>query len=809
MNKVLTASTGVIMSQSPGNGFPHFESCSWVVKVEPGYNITFTIEHFMTSRQFDELEIFDVWGGGYTHKTETASLVDLCERSLMIMRRVEDAYGSRPRSSSFPLRFPLQDCTLTGSPASQRRVPTFDLGAFQNGGPSRQSNLLITLSGNYSSPLSITSSGNKVYLHWSFDHTTSHKGFRIRYSAAYCSSPPNPFNGTVHSLTGTKLGSTLRFSCDQGFRLIGQSSATCTRNPQGIYQWNAPVPLCQVLSCGMPVPPVNGSISGQDFTLGARARYQCNPGFRLAGPITTSVVCQDSGRWSAIEAPPRCIPGSCQDISHSAVDHGRWRLIYGTQNQYDAIMMLICDLGYYYRGRRVIRCQANSTWDYPDPRPACKIISCGDLGTPPNGHKIGTLTVYGATAIFSCNTGYTLVGSRVRECMSNGLWSGSQVQCLAGHCGNPEPIVNGQINGENYNYRGSVVYQCNPGFRLIGVSVRICEQDHRWSGNTPVCVRKSTPPLPPSALPGKKYIIISKDLGVSNNSCIFTPSSMVTWIAITCGHPGNPTFGMTQGTQFNLNDAVRFVCNTGYVLHGTGKSTCQSNGQWSNALPKCKIVNCTEPGHVDNSVRQVLTSGPHRYSFQTAVSYRCNPGHYLLGTSSISCQGDGTWDRSLPKCLLVLCDRPSVPPYAQVSGDRRTVGSVIRFSCIGQRVVVGNTTRMCQLDGHWSGSLPHCSGESAGLCGDPGVPFHGIRLGEEFKVGSLVRFSCEPGYVLRGSQERTCLANGSWVGTQPECHGEATSGHYSRVCPGWEEEEEEGGGGGLVVVVVEQEEEDG
>src|SRR4029434_10533953 len=58
------------------------------------------------------------------------------------------------------------------------------------------------------------------------------------------------------------------------------------------------------------------------------------------------------------------------------------------------------------------------------------VISCGELGTPPNGNKIGTLTVFGATAIFSCNTGYTLVGSRVRECMSNGLWSGSEVQCL-------------------------------------------------------------------------------------------------------------------------------------------------------------------------------------------------------------------------------------------------------------------------------------------------------------------------------------------------------------------------------------------
>ncbi|XP_055074905.1 CUB and sushi domain-containing protein 2 [Misgurnus anguillicaudatus] len=654
MNEVLTASTGIILSQSPGSSLPHFESCSWVVKVDSGYNITFTVEHFQTSRQFDELEIFD--------------------------------------------------------------------------GPSRQSPLLISLSGNYSSPLSITSSSNRVFLHWSFDHTSSHKGFRIRYSAAYCSTPDPPVNGSVHSQTGTKLGSTLRFSCDRGFNLIGQTTATCTRTPQGIHQWNAPVPLCQVVSCGMPIAPVNGTVIGQHFTLGSRVTFSCNPGFRLANAQPVSTVCLESGRWSPMETRPRCVPVTCPDISHSTVDHGRWRLIYGMQNKYEAMMMLTCDPGYFYKGQRVIRCQANGTWDYPEPRPSCEIISCGELGTPPNGNKIGTLTVYGATAIFSCNTGYTLVGSRVRECMSNGLWSGAEVQCLSGHCGTPEPIVNGQIIGENYNYRGSVVYQCNPGFRLIGVSVRICEQDHRWSGKTPVC------------------------------------------IPITCGHPGTPANGVTQGTQFNLNDIVRFACNPGYVLQGVVKSHCQLNGQWSNALPKCKIVNCTEPGHVENGVRQVLPSGPHRYSFQTAVTYSCNPGYYLLGTSTLSCQGDGTWDRSLPMCLLVLCDRPSLPPYVQISGDRHTVGSVIRFSCMGQRTIVGNTTRMCQLDGQWSGSLPHCSGDLAGMCGDPGVPVHGIRLGEEFSVGNVVRFSCESGYILKGSSERSCLANRTWVGIQPECH---------------------------------------
>lgn len=59
-------------------------------------------------------------------------------------------------------------------------------------------------------------------------------------------------------------------------------------------------------------------------------------------------------------------------------------------------------------------------------------------------------------------------------------------------------------------------------------------------------------------------------------------------LAITCGHPGNPANGRTNGSEFNLNDVVNFTCNRGYVLSGNARAQCRLNGQWSSPLPVCK-----------------------------------------------------------------------------------------------------------------------------------------------------------------------------------------------------------------------------
>lgn len=59
MNKVMTDSWGVILSPTPTGSYPHFQTCSWVIRVEPDYNITLTVEYFLSEKQYDEFGIFD------------------------------------------------------------------------------------------------------------------------------------------------------------------------------------------------------------------------------------------------------------------------------------------------------------------------------------------------------------------------------------------------------------------------------------------------------------------------------------------------------------------------------------------------------------------------------------------------------------------------------------------------------------------------------------------------------------------------------------------------------------------------------
>ncbi|XP_051920530.1 CUB and sushi domain-containing protein 3-like isoform X1 [Hippocampus zosterae] len=597
-------------------------------------------------------------------------------------------------------------------------------------GPNIYSQSLASLSGDIETPFNLTTTGHQLLLRWSSDHGTNRRGFHIRYvgeyQTLYCSTPDSPQHGFVVSQTGGHVNSTVRWACDRGYKLIGKGTAVCKKTASGYYTWDTPIPACQAVSCGVPSAPVNGGVLAADYSVGTRVTYFCDSGYRLSSKELTTTVCQPDGTWSNHNKIPGCILMMCPSLSSFSLDHGKWSIVNGSSYEYGTKIIFTCNPGYFRVGPAHIQCLANGVWSWRNERPRCRIISCGDLPIPPNGKKIGTQITFGASAIFSCNLGYVLTGSIVRECLLSGLWSGTETHCLAGHCGIPEQIVNGQVIGENFGYRDTVVYQCNSGFRLIGSSVRICQQDHNWSGQFPVC------------------------------------------IPVTCGHPGSPIYGRTIGEGYNYNDVVRFSCNKGYSLEGPSSAQCQASRQWSQLPATCRVVNCTDPGIPANSIRESKIEHGN-FTFGSVVFYNCNPGYDLFGSSVLTCQPVGHWDKPLPECIEVNCGHPGCPPHGVMIGEKFTFGSTVQYSCSGDRQLVGDSLLTCQLHGHWSGPLPHCSGNIVGTCGDPGTPTHASREAGNFKVRSKVRFTCAIGHTLYGSAERICFPNGTWSGRQPFC----------------------------------------
>ena len=55
-----------------------------------------------------------------------------------------------------------------------------------------------------------------------------------------------------------------------------------------------------VIACGDPGTPSNGSRTGSVFTFGGTVRYRCNQGYKLSG--SSNRTCEPSGRWSGNKA---------------------------------------------------------------------------------------------------------------------------------------------------------------------------------------------------------------------------------------------------------------------------------------------------------------------------------------------------------------------------------------------------------------------------------------------------------------------------------------------------------------------------
>ena len=122
---------------------------------------------------------------------------------------------------------------------------------------------------------------------------------------------------------------------------------------------------------------------------------------------------------------------------------------------------------------------------------------------------------------------------------------------------------------------------------------------------------------------------------------------------------------------YTYGTVIGYTCQTGFQLVGVSSQTCLSSGDWSDEVPYCIVLNCTDPGVPDNGGRlgSDFTNG-------SVVSFTCNNGYTLQGTGSVMCYR-GSWTAPVPQCIEVSSSTSSSSSSLQYLVPSTSQSSII------------------------------------------------------------------------------------------------------------------------------------
>ncbi|XP_051240077.1 beta-2-glycoprotein 1 isoform X2 [Dicentrarchus labrax] len=109
-----------------------------------------------------------------------------------------------------------------------------------------------------------------------------------------CPYPDSLLNGEVY-YEDTVYQSTINYTCNEGFTLIGAATAECLDSGT----WSTPAPECKLVTCPPPENISHGYMSSNDkraYDYMENIKYGCNGDYVIEGSM--QIVCQQNGRWS-------------------------------------------------------------------------------------------------------------------------------------------------------------------------------------------------------------------------------------------------------------------------------------------------------------------------------------------------------------------------------------------------------------------------------------------------------------------------------------------------------------------------------
>ncbi|XP_078666609.1 CUB and sushi domain-containing protein 3-like isoform X3 [Branchiostoma floridae x Branchiostoma belcheri] len=546
-----------------------------------------------------------------------------------------------------------------------------------------------------------------------------------------------PANGAV-SPTGANFYLTVvTFTCNIGYTLNGAAAATC----QSDGTWSNPAPTCQAVQCTALTAPANGAVSPTGaVSYPNSVTFTCNSGYTLTG--ATGSTCRADGTWSnpvhtctAVQCPARAAPANGAVSPTGAVS-------------YPNGVTFTCNSGYRLNGVATPTCQADGRWSHPVP--TCTLVQCPARAAPANGAVTPTGAVsYPNGVTFTCNSGYTLNGVATPTCQADGRWSHPVPTCTQVQCPPLTAPANGALSTTATSYNTVVTFTCNTGYVLNGATSTTC-QVGTWSNPVPTCTVGQCPSLTApangaistTATSYNTVVTFTCNSGYVRNGATSTTCQDGTWsnpihtcTPVLCSARAAPANGAVSPTgAVSYPNGVTFSCNPGYILNGAAAATCRADRSWSNPVPTCRDIDAclanpcvTEATCTDNPAPALdatctcntgytgdgfingtgcsasssqcpallaptngMLSPTRATSYQTVVTFTCNPGYLLDGASSATCKADGTWSNPVPTCRDI---NDCSPNPCKNGGDCTDLGNSFQCTC-----AAGYEGDTCQTD---------------------------------------------------------------------------------------------------------------
>ncbi|XP_034167547.2 C4b-binding protein alpha chain [Pangasianodon hypophthalmus] len=233
----------------------------------------------------------------------------------------------------------------------------------------------------------------------------------------------------------------------------------------------------------------------------------------------------------------------------------------------------------------------------------------------------------------------------------------------------------------------------------------------------------------------------------------------------SCGNPGEIHHGKYLFPEGILFGAtITAQCNEGFWLVGQPSRNCRETG-WDGRAPVCKVAKCLKPPSITNGIFDPVEDS---YDYREAVIYSCKRGLDLIGPSEITCSGDGTFQPPPPRCLFVSCESPKIPNAVRIEGrgPPYKYNNFIRYQCNKGYRMEGSDFLTCKEDG-WNPPPPQCT---VITCLEPPAIDNGLfdPLKELYEYGQTVTYSCNEGFRLRGASTIACTDDGTFQ-TSPQC----------------------------------------